>query len=159
MYTTGWRRRPPECKYKHGTDLYGLAVEQTSLLGNIHPALKQACSIFINSPIFFCIEVALCSYKIVFVWFIFMVQECRLSKCECHLSCDPSIPWLFCSEKERPRPILHFMSYCVKQATRQTGGRPDVSSPWTRHGKPEAPKLIWHNMPLFSSSERNLEGC
>lgn len=30
-----------------------LTVKQTSLLGNIHPTWKQACSIFINSPVFF----------------------------------------------------------------------------------------------------------
>lgn len=63
----------------------------------------------------------------------------RLSKCQGHLSCSSSAPWLLCGEKERHRPILHFMTYCVKRVPRQTGGSPDVSSSWPRLTKLEAP--------------------
>lgn len=63
----------------------------------------------------------------------------RLSKCQGHLSCSSSAPWLLCGEKGRHRPILHFMTYCVKWVPRQTGGSPNVSSSWTRLSKLEAP--------------------
>lgn len=66
----------------------------------------------------------------------------RLSKCQGHLSCASSASCLLCGEKKRHRPILHFMTYCVKGVPRQTGGSPNVSSSWTRHTKLEAPWLI-----------------
>lgn len=64
----------------------------------------------------------------------------RLSKCQGHLSCTSSAPWLLCGEKERHRPILHFMTYCVKGVPRQTGGSLDVSFSWTRLTKLEWPQ-------------------
>lgn len=83
----------------------------------------------------FSIEVVLWSYEsleIVFAWFIFMAQQSGESKCQGHLSCSPSAPWLCAARRKRLGAILHFMTYCVKRAPRQTGGSLDVRSSCTR---------------------------
>lgn len=56
----------------------------------------------------FSIEVVLWSYEsleIVFAWFIFMAQQSGDSKCQGHLSCSPSAPWLCAARKKRLGPI------------------------------------------------------
>lgn len=60
--------------------------------------------------------------------YFYGVAVWRLFKCQGHLSSSSSAPCLLCGEKERRRPVLHFMTYCVKRVPRQAGGSPDGSS-------------------------------
>lgn len=145
-----------------------------SLRGNIHPVQNQTLFFF-----FFILLLFVLHWSCALVLWGFGDRLCmvyfygtaiwRLSKCQGHLSCSSSAPWLLCGEKERHRPILHFMTYCVKWVPRQTGGSPKVSSSWARltqtSGSP-AHSLIRHSClqnghsALFpSSSDGNLQGC
>lgn len=149
VYTAGWKTRPPDCKYKHGTGFFRpvhshsyhsraiKVFEEISILPKPDTFLfSSLCSCL------FCIEVVLCSYEsleIVFAWFIFMAQQSGdfPNVKVIYLAVHPLLG--FCVVR---RPILHFMTYCVKQVPRQTGGSPDVRSSWTRLTKLEVPSSI-----------------
>lgn len=117
-----------------------------SLRGNIHPAQTRHISFFFPLLLF-----VLNWGHALFLWefgdglcmvYFYGTAIWRPSKCQGHLSCSSSAPWLLCGEKERHRPILRFMTYCVKRAPRQTGGSPDVRSSWTRLTRLKPPSSI-----------------
>lgn len=114
-----------------------------NLLGNIHPAQ--------NPTLFFIHFAAVCSPFKLCLWgfgdslcmaYFYGTAIWRLSKCQGHLSWSSYATCLLCGEKEQHRPILHFMTYCVKGVPRQTGGSPNVRSSWTRLAKLEAPSPV-----------------
>lgn len=152
VYTAGWKTRPPDCKYKHRAGFFR-PVHSHSYHRRAIKVLEEISIPPKTRHFFFFILLLFVlhwSWALV-LWgfggclcmvYFYGAAIWRLSKCQGHLSCSSSAPWLLCGEKERHRPILHFMTYCVKWVPRQTGGSPDVSSSSTRLTKLEAPRPI-----------------
>lgn len=147
VYTAGWKTRPPDCEYKHGTGFLKPVHSQTYHSGaiKVFEVISILSFFFIYILLLFVLHwscaLVLWEFRdcLCMVYF-YGVAIWRLSKCQGHLSCTSSAPWLLCGEKERHRPILHFMTYCVKGVPRQTGGSLDVSFSWTRLTKLEWPQ-------------------
>lgn len=86
VYTAGWKTRPPDCKYKHGTGFFR-PVHSHSYHSRAIKVFEEISILSMNQtrfffPMFcsrlFSIEVVLWSYEsleVVFAWFIFMAQQ------------------------------------------------------------------------------------
>lgn len=140
VYTAGWKTRPPDCKYKHGVRFLG-------------PVLFHSHRKHVNESLFrFAQNRTLCVFNLLLLMkFLEMVSSRHLFLWHGNLEAiqmSRSFILLFirsrafCVVRKRHRPILHFMTYCVRGGPRQTGGSPNVSSSWTRLTKSRTQSLI-----------------
>lgn len=127
------------------TIIGAIKLENIKLLNTLHSyfsAFCLSCQLWLfwselfagcsESSVLFYVKVLLLNYEcfggLLCMVYFYGVAVWRLFKCQGHLSCSSSAPCLLCGEKEQCRPILHFMTHCVKGVPRQAGGSLDGSS-------------------------------
>lgn len=136
VYAPRWRRRPPDCEYKHGIGLRTFTVwEEISILPESRRVLLILMLLFYN-------DVVLCSYEIVFVQLIFTPRQCRMSECEGHyLVIHPFLG--FCAARKKgPDP------YCISWAivSKEHPDKQVAALMWAPHG-PDTPNLKLPSSP------------